>query len=95
MFNAYGKDKGSDLTRLETWERIKESKGIESTELQEKPAIDENLIYLWNLFMDIKRGCESLTFNDLDAYQRVTGITLNYWEASIMLDLENLRISNG
>jgi hypothetical protein len=45
--------------------------------------------------MDIKRGCESLTFNDLDAYQRVTGITLNYWEASMMLDLENLRISNG
>jgi len=91
MFNAHGKDKGSDLTRLETWSRIKESTGRESTELQERPIIDENLIYLWNLFMDIKTGCEGLSYLDLDAYQRVTGTTLTPWESSMMLDLENLR----
>ena len=95
MFNAYGKDKGSELTRLETWNRIKESTGRESTELQERPAIDENLIYLWNLFMDIKTGCDGLSYVDIDAFNRVTGINLNHWEASIMLDLENLRVSNG
>ena len=45
--------------------------------------------------MDMKTGCDGLTFTDIDAYQRVTGVNLNCWEASIMMSLENLRVSNG
>jgi len=94
MFHAYGKDKGSPIIRLEVWLRIKKKTGKESTELQERPVLDENLIYIWNLYNDIKKGCDGLNFIDLNAYQQVTGLTITPWEASVLLETENLRVSN-
>ena len=94
MFHAYRKDKNSPVTRLEVWLRIEKETGKESTELQERPTLNENLIYIWNLYNDIKKGCDGLSFTDLDAYQRVTGITITPWEASVILETENLRVSN-
>ena len=95
MFNAYGKDKKSPITRIEVWLRIEKDTGKKSTELQERPTLQENLIYIWNLYTDIKKGCDGLSFVDLDAYQRITGVIITPWEASIMLEIENLRVSNG
>ena len=95
MFNAYGKDKKSPITRIEVWLRIEKDTGNKSTELQERPTLQENLIYIWNLYTDIKKGCDGLSFVDLDAYQRITGVIITPWEASIMLEIENLRVSNG
>ena len=95
MFNAYGKDKKSPITRLEVWLRIEKDTGQKSAELQERPTLQENLIYIWNLYTDIKKGCDGLSFVDLDAYQRITGVIITPWEASIMLEIENLRVSNG
>ena len=94
MFHAYGKDKKSPITRIEVWFRIKKETGKESEELQDRPVLDENLVYIWNLYTDIKKGCDGLNFTDLDAYQRVTGINITPWEASVLLETENLRVSN-
>jgi len=94
MFHAYGRDKKSPVTRLEVWLRIAKDTGKESTELQERPVLDENLVYIWNLYTDIKKGCDGLSYVDLDAYQRITGITITPWEISVLLETENLRVSN-
>ena len=88
MANANGKNEGSNLTRLEEWERIKKSIGKESTELQERPQLNDKLYYLWDMFLEIRKGCEKIGYSEIDSYSRVTGIKLTPWECLTMIEVD-------
>jgi len=63
--------------------------------LRDKPELDSRLIYLWDLYIDIKKGCDKIGYAELDAYQRVKGVNVSSFEADLMIDLELLRIKSG
>ena len=64
-------------------------------ELENEPALDPKMVYLWSLYLDIKSGCENIRYTDIDAYSRTTGIMFTPWEVSIMVHIDRLRASNG
>lgn len=95
MVHANGKEKGSDLTRWQEWDRIKKSKGVESTELQEKPALNYKSCYLWDLFLEIRKGCDSIGYESIKAYSDVMGVNLTPWECSVLIDIDQIWRKNG
>ena len=92
MFHANGYDKGCRETRLAIWERIHERSGRQVQELVDRPVLRDELVYLWQLYNDLARGCERLTYQDIDAYQCVTGTVLDQFEVSVMFDIDLMRI---
>jgi len=91
MFYAHGYDKGSQITRLEAWTRIKERSGKVKQELKDKPSLRPEAAYLWRMYCDIKRGCEFVRLVDIDAYTRLKKVSLVAWEVDILLDIEQER----
>jgi len=99
MFYAYGYDKdekgvSSKVSRIAGWEQVQKS-GITPKGLQDKPDLDDNLTYLWNDYCDIRKGCENISYLELQAYQNVSGNNLTPWEVSMMLELDLIRRQNG
>lgn len=95
MFYAHGYDKGSNISRIEAWRRIKERSGKVKQELKDKPELKPEAAYLWHLYCDIKKGCEFVRFADVDAYCRLKRVNLEVWEVDLMLDIEAERCANG
>ena len=89
MFYAHGYDKGSSLQRIEVWNRIKERTGKWAG--KDKPELPESIEHLWQMYVEIKNGCERVGYVELDAYQRMMSIELNQWEVSLMIDLDIAR----
>ncbi len=87
---AYGFYDKSSLTRIETWDRMAED-GIIHEDAEEKPEIPKKLIYLWNIYQNIRIGCKRVTYEVINSYQNITGITLTLWEIDIMIRMELLR----
>lgn len=94
MFYAHGKDKGSKITRLESWERIRKRSGKIKQELKDKPALRPEAFYLWSMYCDIKRGCEFVRLVDIDAYTRLKRLSLTAWEVDTLLDIEQARCAS-
>ncbi len=59
------------------------------------PELPDELAYLWELYADIKKGSDCVTWLDLDHYQNVTGSILSPWEASLMIDIDMVRRKHG
>jgi len=57
----------------------------------DKPILPECMEYLWEDFIELCKGCESVGYTDLKAYQEITGKDLNYWESSLLIELDLLR----
>lgn len=99
MFHAYGYDpipKGSDpsvkqVNRLAHWNQIYKSSGYKPEKLADKPTLEPNLVYLWDLYITIKNGCDDLTYTVIASYMGLSGIDLTPWEVSILIDIEVLR----
>jgi len=53
------------------------------------------MVYLWNLYIEIKANCEFLTYSELESFAGFSGVELSPWEASLMLELERLRKKHG
>ena len=47
--------------------------------------------YLWELYVAIKAGCDTVGYVELDAWQRVTGNRLAEWEISAMIQIDQVR----
>lgn len=55
--------------------------------LEQAGDIPEDVEYLYRLFFDIRRGTP-LSYTEIDAFQRVTGIRLEYWEVMVLLSMD-------
>lgn len=59
----------------------------------DRPELDKGA-YIWTTYLDIKKGCEFITWNDIEAYQRNMG-QLTAWEIDMMFDIDQLRLKNA
>lgn len=98
MFHAYGYEKGSKLTRIDTWTRIEArrlSQGKSRIDwLHECPPLPSEIAYLWNKYAEIRQGAEKIGFMELDAYCRIMGEAFEPWEISLILELETCRMTS-
>jgi len=51
--------------------------------------------YLWNEFCKIAKGSSEITYQAIDNYQNVTGVTLTPVEVELMIDVELIRRKHG
>lgn len=59
------------------------------------PDLPEELFYIWSLYLDIKKGSESVGWKEIKGYEEVTLAKLTAWEASLMIDIDINRRKNG
>jgi len=88
MAYANGYDEGSKVSRIKQWEQVKKSSNIETEGLKDKPELNPDLSYLWDMFIEMRRGCDKIGFLEIDAYSRATGIELTSWESSLMIEVD-------
>ena len=50
-------------------------------------------VHLWNLYCDLKKGCDEITYSDIVNYMAVTGTMLTPLEAGLMIDIDLRRRS--
>lgn len=91
MFYAHGYDEGSKITRIAQWEHVEKTSGHKPEKLLNKPILQDDLVYLWEIYLEINSGCDNIGYIELDAYQRVTGTLLDNWEAGLMLQIDFIR----
>lgn len=63
--------------------------------MESQPVLDSNLVYIWDYYLDIKKGCDTVGYLEIDAFQRVAGVDFTPWEASMILELDKVRKANG
>lgn len=85
---AIGKDKGSRLTRLESWEKIKKKTGKDASL---KPSLSDEARIIWELFVEIRKGCVDITHRSLLDYQDIFGESLTAFEIDMMLKLDKVK----
>lgn len=59
------------------------------------PRMNEAVSYLWQMYVDVKSGCESIGYIEMDAYQRVTRRVMDGWEIDAMIRIEQARKAGG
>lgn len=74
------------------WERISEKRGKLVSELRDRPKCPPEFQYLWEMYADIKRGCENVGVVEIDAYCRLAGEKLTRREVNLLLKIEQARI---
>ena len=89
MFFANGYEKGQKEPRIKHWQAA-ERQGVTPQALKDKPELPENGVYIWSTYIDIKKGCESITWTDIEAYQKNMG-NLTAWEIDLMFEIDQLR----
>ena len=57
----------------------------------EQPPLSAEVEYLWNLYIEIRKGAALIGYMELDSYQRVTGVRLTPFESNLMLEIDILR----
>lgn len=73
-------------TVLEHLQALERKTGKTPQALLDAPVLPEACVELWGIFKELHacRGCgfgpACITYGDIDAFQRVTGITLQRWE---------------
>jgi hypothetical protein len=61
-------------------------------ELSEKPELPESMSHLWSRYLEILAGRQDrITYADLDAYERVTGVKLLPFEARTIMSIDATR----
>jgi hypothetical protein len=94
VFHAHGYDKDSKVSRISQWRQVEKTTGHKPEGLQDEPVLKSELTYIWELYNEIKKGCEKIGYAELDCYQRVTGVYLTAWEASLMIDIDMIRVTS-
>lgn len=93
MFYAHGKDKLATEKRIVLWQMIHERSGKKPQALIDMPEISVAGNVLWQLYLDIKKGCEAVGYMEIQAYKNVTSCTLSPWEASLMVSIDRERLN--
>jgi len=79
---------------LAQWNQVLKSSGIKPDGLRNKPELNEDAGYLWSLYIEIKNGCEKVTYQELLAYQSLIG-SVTPFEVELMIKIDNLRVQHG
>lgn len=85
MFLAYGKEKGSNISRLKAWEKIEQRTGKWVGE--PKPVKPTKVMYLWEEFLLICKGCEEVDYNSISSYIGLTGAVMTPWEIDLIIGI--------
>ena len=75
------------------WSKIAEQKGEVFDDLI-PPALGDSR-YIWNLYLEVKKGCDDVTYAALDHFQTVTGTILTPREAELMIEVDLMRRKHG
>jgi len=94
MIHAHSRDKGFKDTRLVVWEKIKKRTGKKIDFIDNRPECPKELIYLWDMYSGLLKGCETVGYSELINYQSIRGIKLNFWESEVMIDIDLMRRNN-
>ena len=57
----------------------------------DQPPLSDEVEYLWNLYIEIRKGAALIGYVEIEAYQRVTGVRLTPFESNLMLEIDILR----
>ena len=95
MFNAHGRDKGATESRLAMWLKIQKRTGKVKKELKEQPFLKPELVYLWDMYCEIKSGCDQITYSEIDAFCRLSGRRMATWEVSLLIKIDQVRCEHG
>ncbi len=83
------------MTRLANWEQVEKATGVKPEGLLNAPQMPDNLEYLWQEYIDIRKGCDQLSYIVIDAYQDVMGYELSPFEIDLLLEVDLLRRTSG
>jgi len=61
-------------------------------ELLKIPPLPEELEYLWEKYIDVKKGCELVNYESLSAYINVTKIPIAPFESDCLIRIDKKRI---
>ena len=61
-------------------------------ELLKIPPLPEELEHIWARYVDIKRGCDRINYESLNAYTNITKATLTQFETDCILKIDRKRI---
>lgn len=89
-----GYDKGSKANRKTTLEQIEKTTGVTPKQLK-APLFPIELTHIWYDFLDIKNACQTnISFTELDAFCRLTGFELSYYEINVIMHLDAIYREN-
>ena len=55
----------------------------------------DDATYMWQMYCEIKKGCDEVDYATLAHYQSVSGVTLTPIEAELMIDVDLIRRKHG
>lgn len=91
MFYAHDYEKGAEKTRLAQWQEIQKRTGKPIKWLDERPICPHQLQYVWEIYLEIKKGAKEIDYNTLNSYVNVTGVKLTQVEVKLLMDTEYIR----
>ena len=92
FFYAIGRDKGSKQTRLEVWKIIEESVG---RDIVCEPDLSDYAKYLWDLFVELKSGCDHVTHKAIVDYQSLFNVELTAFEIELFIYIDKMSEINN
>lgn len=95
MAYAHGRNKDSKVSRIKEWEQVEKSIGVKPEQLLNKPELSVELNYIWKMFLEVRNGCEKIGYQDLVAYEHITGADLSQWESITLIRIDEAWRSNG
>lgn len=63
--------------------------------INDPPELPPSLIQVWNLYVEIKGGCDSVTTEAIYYFCVMNGDKISPWELSVLIDIDRVRIKNG
>jgi len=91
MFYAHGYEKGAKQSRLALWQEIQRRTGKPISWIDDRPICPNELAYVWDIYLSIRKGAETVDYNALNSYVNLTGDRLNSNEINLLLDVEYIR----
>lgn len=82
----HSRPEGSKVSRFETCQQVQKS-GIEPIEFVQAPELPAECAELWEAFTRLSL----CSYQEIDAYQRLTGVELVTWEIDALIGLDKIR----
>lgn len=83
----HSRPEGSSISRYDTLKQVEKSTGRTPPDLLAAPELRGEHSYAWETFCSLKMH----TYAEIEAYGRLTGVTLSPWEVDAVMVLARLR----
>ena len=91
MVKAHTCQKGFKKTRLATQLEIQKRTGNKNSFIDSRPDCPSEMLYLWDLYNKVLKGCERIGYVELQAFNQVSKFDLNQQEIDILIEVDILR----